>query len=43
MTDASRPEEALCLELVRVQRQLEAIYELEPTPAIAPRSTRCRR
>lgn len=36
MTDTSRPDEALCLELVRVQRQLEAIYELEPTPAIAP-------
>lgn len=36
MNVASPPSEALGLELVRVQRQLEAVYELEPTPAIAP-------
>jgi len=36
MTDAAPPSEALCLELVRVQRQLETVYELEPTPDIAP-------
>jgi hypothetical protein len=36
MTDLDRPSEPLCLELVRVQRKIEAIYELEPGPAIAP-------
>ncbi|HTV22080.1 MAG TPA: hypothetical protein VMG12_25495 [Polyangiaceae bacterium] len=36
MMDAAPPSDALCLELVRVQRQLEAVYELEPTPDIAP-------
>lgn len=36
MIDAGPPSEALCLELVRVQRQLEAAYELEPTPSIGP-------
>ena len=36
MIDAAPASEALCLELVRVQRQLEAVYELEPTPSIGP-------
>lgn len=36
MTRADPPSEDLSLELVRVQRQLEAMYELEPTPDIAP-------
>jgi hypothetical protein len=31
-----RPSETLGAALIRVQRQLEAIYELEPAPAIAP-------
>ena len=31
-----RPSEPLGVELIRVQRQLEAIYQLEPAPAIAP-------
>lgn len=34
--ELGHPNEPSCLELVRVQRQLEAIYELEPTPEIAP-------
>jgi hypothetical protein len=36
MLELGHPNEPSCLELVRVQRQLEAIYELEPTPDIAP-------
>jgi len=36
MSELAAPEEHACEELVRVQRQLEAIYELEPTPSIAP-------
>jgi len=36
MTSLDHPSDPLSTELVRVQRQLEAIYELEPTPAIAP-------
>jgi hypothetical protein len=36
MADAAGPSEVLCIELVRVQRQIEAIYQLEPTPPIAP-------
>jgi hypothetical protein len=36
MIDGAPPSDALCLELVRVQRQLEAVYELEPTPSIGP-------
>lgn len=36
LDDADHPSEALSLELVRVQRQLEAVYELEPAPEIAP-------
>jgi hypothetical protein len=36
MTELDRPCESLSKELVRVQRRIEAIYELEPTPAIAP-------
>jgi hypothetical protein len=36
MTVLTAPAEHVCAELVRVQRQIEAIYELEPTPAIAP-------
>ena len=36
MTELDRPCESLSKELVRVQRQIEAIYELEPTPAITP-------
>jgi hypothetical protein len=36
MTDLDRPSVPVCLELVRVQRQIEAIYQLEPAPAIAP-------
>jgi hypothetical protein len=36
MTDLDHPSEPVCLELVRVQRRIEAIYELEPAPAIAP-------
>jgi hypothetical protein len=34
--DAPEPGEAISLELTRTQRRLEAIYQLEPTPAIAP-------
>jgi hypothetical protein len=36
MTDLSHPSESLCLELVRVQRRIEAFYELEPAPLIPP-------
>lgn len=36
MTEPGPPNETLGAELIRVQRQLEAIYELEPTPPIAP-------
>jgi hypothetical protein len=36
MQESGRMDETLASELVRVQRQLEAIYQLEPTPAIAP-------
>jgi hypothetical protein len=36
MTELAAPDERVCTELVRVQRQIEAIYELEPTPPIAP-------
>jgi hypothetical protein len=36
MTELSHPSESLALELVRVQRQIEAFYELEPTPIITP-------
>jgi hypothetical protein len=36
MTDLDRPSVPVCLELVRVQRRIEAIYQLEPAPAIAP-------
>lgn len=36
MTELGAPDQSACTELVRVQRQLEAIYELEPTPPIAP-------
>lgn len=34
--EIGRPSGSLEAALVRVQRQLEAIYELEPTPSIAP-------
>jgi hypothetical protein len=36
MTDPAHPNTALSLELVRVQRQIEAFYELEPAPVITP-------
>ena len=36
MTELARPSAPLSQELVRVQRQIETIYELEPTPAITP-------
>lgn len=36
MTELCHPNEPLSLELVRVQRQLEAFYELEPAPMITP-------
>lgn len=36
MFELDHPNEPSCLELVRLQRQLEAIYELDPTPDIAP-------
>lgn len=36
MKQLGPPSEPLALELVRMQRRLEAIYEVEPTPAIAP-------
>src|SRR4051812_36410136 len=36
MTELTHPSETLSLELVRVQRQLEAFYELEPGPSITP-------
>jgi len=36
MTDADGLDEALGVSLIRVQRQIEAIYQLEPTPDIAP-------
>jgi hypothetical protein len=36
MTELSPPSESLSRELVRVQRQIEAFYELEPTPIITP-------
>jgi hypothetical protein len=36
MTQLCAPGESFCTELVRLQRQIEAIYELEPTPPIAP-------
>lgn len=36
MTDPAHPNAALSLELVRVQRQIEAFYELEPAPVITP-------
>jgi hypothetical protein len=36
MTDLAHPNESLSLELVRVQRQIEAFYELEPAPVITP-------
>jgi hypothetical protein len=34
--DLGHPSDSLGVELIRVQRQLEAIYGLEPAPAIAP-------
>lgn len=36
MSDGGDLDAALGAELTRVQRQIEAIYQLEPTPAIAP-------
>jgi hypothetical protein len=36
MTELAHPSESLSLELVRVQRQIEAFYELEPAPLITP-------
>jgi hypothetical protein len=36
MTDLAHPSESLSRELVRVQRRIEAFYELEPAPAITP-------
>jgi hypothetical protein len=36
MTELTHPSELLSLELVRVQRRIEAFYELEPAPAIPP-------
>jgi hypothetical protein len=36
MTDLKQPSESLSLELVRVQRRIEAFYELEPAPLIPP-------
>jgi hypothetical protein len=34
--DGRDVDETLAAELIRLQRQIEAIYQLEPTPAIAP-------
>jgi hypothetical protein len=36
MTELAHPSDSLSLELVRVQRQIEAFYELEPAPVITP-------
>jgi hypothetical protein len=36
MSEIDGLDEALGLELVRVQRQIESIYQLEPTPPIVP-------
>lgn len=36
MTELAHPSESLSSELVRVQRQIETFYELEPAPPIPP-------